>query len=193
MVLTPKGLTLDEFRKLPEEKPALEYWDGVVSQKVSPKARHSQLQGFLTERINGFTDPAGSARAFPELRSTFAGSTVVPDVSVYLAEHIPYDEQGLLIDDFEVAPDIAIEIVSPDQSVNKLIRRCLWYVSNGVKIALLVDPDDESILAFPDGVAPVALRGDDRIDLEEVLPDFELTVGEVFRSLRARRGGSGGS
>ena len=40
MALTERRTSLEEFLKLPEEKPALEYFDGKVTQKVSPKTRH---------------------------------------------------------------------------------------------------------------------------------------------------------
>ena len=71
------------------------------------------------------------------------------------------------------------------QAVNALVRRCLWYVENGVRIAVLVDPDDESILVFRRDANPLALRGTDRIDLDEVLPGFESTAQELFESLNA--------
>jgi Uma2 family endonuclease len=184
MALTQSALGLDGFLTLPEEKPALEFLEGRVSQKMSPKTRHSSLQSELTERINGFGRPRHIARAFPELRSTFAGASPVPDVVVLRWDHISYDEKGFLVDDLYQAPDIAIEIISPDQSANALIRRCLWYVANGVQIALLADPDDESVLAFRQGPELRALRGIDRIDLDVVLPEFDLTVEELFKSLR---------
>jgi hypothetical protein len=38
-------MTLVEFLALPEEEPALEFADGRVEQKVSPKGKHSGLQG----------------------------------------------------------------------------------------------------------------------------------------------------
>ena len=53
-----------------------------------------------------------------------------------------------------------------------------------MSVALLVDPVDTSVLAFrPEGRVS-AWRGTDRIDVREVLPDFELTVRELFASLR---------
>jgi Uma2 family endonuclease len=87
---------------------------------------------------------------------------------------------------FSDPPDIAVEIVSPEQRVNTLVRRCLWYVANGVRIALLIDPDDESVIVFRPDVSPLALGGSDRIDLDEVLPGFELTVQQFFDSLSFR-------
>lgn len=184
MALTRQRIGLEEFLRLPAEEPALEYLDGTVSQKVSPKFRHSRLQALLVERINGYARPRRLAEAFPELRATFAGASPVPDVVVLRWDRIPYDEKGVLVDDLVQAPDAAIEIVSPEQSTNALIRRCLWYVANGVQVAVLADPDDESVLTFRSGQEPRVLRGTDLIDLDDVLPGFELRVEEMFQALR---------
>lgn len=45
-------------------------------------------------------------------------------------------------------PDLIVEIASPGQSISALVRRCLWYVQEGVAVALLVDPDDRSVLVL---------------------------------------------
>ncbi len=39
-----EDLTLERFLRLPEAKPALEFIDGKVVQKVSPKRTHSTIQ-----------------------------------------------------------------------------------------------------------------------------------------------------
>jgi len=44
----PKSLTLQEFLKLPETKPASEYIDGAIIQKPMPQGEHSVIQGELT-------------------------------------------------------------------------------------------------------------------------------------------------
>jgi Uma2 family endonuclease len=65
MALTGRRLTLDEFLELPEESPALEYLDGVVAPKVSPKAYHGSTQGAFLEKFNPYARPRRLARAFP--------------------------------------------------------------------------------------------------------------------------------
>jgi Uma2 family endonuclease len=184
MAITEQRFSLEEFLKLPEQEPALEFDDGVVSQKVSPKGQHSALQFGVPELFNRFARPRRLARAFPELRATFAGRSYVPDVSVYRWERIPRTPAGEVANDFIEPPDIAVEIVSPEQRVNALIRRCLWYVEHGVCVALLVDPDDRSVIDFRQDAKPVVLVGADRIELGDLLPGFELTVDELFASLR---------
>jgi Uma2 family endonuclease len=184
MTVAPIRLTLEEFLSLAEAEPALEYEDGVVTQKVSPKGHHSALQTELVKRLDQCGMPRKRARAFTELRVTFGGASFVPDISVYRWNRIPVDANGRLANDFLEPPDIAIEIVSPEQSVNALNRRCLWYVEHGVRLALLVDPVDESVLAFrPEGRVS-AWRTSDQIDVSEVLPDFDLTVEQLFATLR---------
>jgi Uma2 family endonuclease len=41
MAVAQQHPSLDRFLRLPEQKPALEYLDGVITQKMSPKAAHS--------------------------------------------------------------------------------------------------------------------------------------------------------
>src|SRR3954454_4005625 len=47
-------MTLEEFLALPEQKPALEYIDGVVRQKVAAKPVHADIQSFLIETLRPF-------------------------------------------------------------------------------------------------------------------------------------------
>jgi Uma2 family endonuclease len=178
-------MTLEEFLELPEEEPALELEpDGTVIQKKSPKGRHSSLQGAFVELINRFARPRRLAFAFAELRTVFGGAAYVPDVAVYRWDRIAWTADGEVPDDFFEPPDIAIEVVSPKQGVNSLVRRCLWYVDNAVHIAVLVDPDDRSVLVFRAGATTRAFRGADSIDFSDVLPGFELSVDRLFSALR---------
>ncbi len=170
MAVVRGQLTLEEFLRRPERKPALEFEDGEVTQKASPGGQHSLLQTKVSELVNRALEPGKIALAFVELRTTFAGRSYVPDVSVFRWDRIPLTDDGIVSDEFFSPPDLAIEIVSPKQSLSKLIRRCLWFVDHGVPLALLLDPDDESIRLFSPGQSPTLLQGSDAIDLGDLLP-----------------------
>lgn len=184
MAVAAESMTVDQFLSLPEEKPALELIQGAITQKVSPQGKHSSIQADFVECVNAHSRSRRLARAFPELRTTFSGESRVPDVSVYLWDRIPRDATGEIANRFELPPDIALEVVSPDQGVNLLTRRCLWFVEHGVQIALLADPVDKSVMSFRAGAAIRPLVGEDRIDLSPVLPDFALTARQLFEALR---------
>jgi Uma2 family endonuclease len=182
--LVGQQMTLEEFLKLPEEKPYLELWDGVVVQKAWAGPRHGALQPELTSRINQFAEPRRLGMAFLELTSVFGGSALTPDVTVYRWDRVPRDADGWLLDECGGIPDIAAEVTSPEQGANYPVRRCLWYVEHGVPIVLQIDPEDDSVVDFRPTALPRVLRGADRIDLDTLLPGFELTVHQLFDALR---------
>jgi Uma2 family endonuclease len=121
---------------------------------------------------------------FPGVRMTNVGWSLVPDISVIRWDRIPATADGEIADDFLELPDVAVEIVSPGQTVTNLRERCRWFVQRGVRIALLVVPTRRVVHRFDEHGRETELTGEDRIDLDDVLPGFELTVNELFAALR---------
>jgi Uma2 family endonuclease len=93
-------VTLEEFLRQPETEPASEYIDGKIFQKPMPRGKHSILQGELVSGVNLVLKPRRIARTFPELRCTFGGRSIVPDVAVFEWKNIPTDESGEVMDVF---------------------------------------------------------------------------------------------
>ncbi|MDW8421284.1 MAG: Uma2 family endonuclease [Pseudanabaenaceae cyanobacterium SKYGB_i_bin29] len=116
-------ITLLEFLQLPETKPAREYIDGQIILKPMSQGKHSALQGGIVSVINADLKSKQIARAFPELRITFSAVSIVPDISIFLWQRIPRDENGEIANTFSLAPDWIIEILSPDQSQTKVMKK----------------------------------------------------------------------
>jgi len=177
-------MTLEQFLRLPERKPALEYDNGVVAQKVSPKGRHSALQSSLVEVFNRRIRPGKLGRAFTELRASYANLSRVPDIAVYRWDRIPRDDAGEVCDDFFAPPDIAVEIRSPGQRLNALLRRLRSFVQAGARAAVLLDPARKVMTVVrPDG-GVAELRAGDVLDLTDVVPGLRLDVTAVFDELK---------
>lgn len=177
--IVSKALSLEEFLKLPETQPASEYIDGKIIQKPMPKGRHSSLQGELCAHINQAAKADRIAYAFPELRCTFGGRSIVPDVAIFEWKNIPFDRNGQILDDFNRAPDWTIEILSPDQRPNKVIGNILHSLKHGSQLGWFVEPDDFSILVFVSGQQPVLMSGSDRLPVLSNIVT-ELTVDQAF-------------
>ncbi|MEO1352494.1 MAG: Uma2 family endonuclease, partial [Cyanobacteria bacterium J06635_15] len=106
MVQTPaKSISLQAFLELPETAPASEYINGQVIQKPMPQGKHSRLQRKLINAINDVVESDNVAESFPELRCTFAGRSIVPDIVVVLKSRIPVDESGDIANVFPICPD----------------------------------------------------------------------------------------
>ncbi|MBD2081643.1 Uma2 family endonuclease [Leptolyngbya sp. FACHB-17] len=149
MVQTPaKSLTLEEFLKLPETKPASEYIDGQIIQKPMPQGKHSTVQRDLIGKVDGILRPDRVARAYPELRCTFGGRSIVPDVSVFTWDRIPRDANGEVANTFQIAPDWTIEILSPDQSPTKVIKNILHCIDHQTQMGWLIDPDEKVVFVY---------------------------------------------
>jgi Uma2 family endonuclease len=182
-VTIPKILTLEEFLKLPETKPASEYIEGEIIQKPMPKGRHSSLQSELCSAINQVAKTEKIAYAFPELRCTFGGRSIVPDVAIFQWQNIPLSGEGEILDDFNLAPDWTIEILSPEQKPNKVIGNILHCLRHGCQLGCFVDPDDRSILTFLPGQQPELKQESDSLPVLEAIA-LELTVDCIFGWLK---------
>jgi len=179
MVSTVKSLTLAEFLQLPETEPASEFMHGEVNQKPMPQGEHSTLQSELCDRINQKTKAAKIAYAFPELRCTFGEASIVPDVAVFRWERIPRAESGRVANRFNLHPDWAIEILSPDQSQTKVLGNLLHCSEHGTELGWLIDPAEDSILIVFADQRVQLLSGDRPLPgLSDI--GLSLTVTEVF-------------
>ncbi|NCT52632.1 MAG: Uma2 family endonuclease [Microcystis aeruginosa G13-03] len=147
-----QGINLEDFLKLPylEDSPAWEYLDGVAIQKPMPKTRHSILQKRLLAEVDSHT---ADYTALPELRCTFGGRSIVPDVAVIAWNRINLNEAGEPEDDFREAP--------------------LHCLKHGGKLGWMLDPDDYSVLMFTDQQEPEVCRGDHQL---KVIAGVQLTL-----------------
>jgi Uma2 family endonuclease len=179
MTISTSSLTLEEFLKLPETKPASEFINGQVIQKPMPQGEHSLLQGTLCETINQEAKAAKIAMAFPELRCTFAGQSVIPDVAVFRWDRILRKASGRIENRFTIHPDWSIEILSPEQSQTRVLINLLHCVQNGTELGWLIDPDEETVLVvWPDQRVEV-LQGESLLPVIDDL-NLSLTASQLF-------------
>jgi Uma2 family endonuclease len=174
--VTQPSLTLEAFLAMPETKPASEFVDGAIVQKPMPKGKHSIVQRELTFTLDRPLSAQNLAQAFPELRCSFGGRSVVPDVSVFTIERIPRDPDGTI-----AAPDWTIEILSPDQSQTKVLKNIVHCLKHGTAMGWLIDPDDRTVFAYyPNGTMVIFDAPAAQLPVPEFAQSLALTVGEVF-------------
>lgn len=179
MITAIKSLTLEEFLQLPETKPASEFIDGQAILKPMPQGEHSRLQAKLCEGINQVAESQKIAYAFPELRCTFGGASVVPDVAVFRWDRIPRQPSGRIANRFNSYPDWSIEILSPDQSQTKVLSNLLHCSEQGTELNWLIDPEEETVLIVLPEQRVRLLRGTAQLPVLHGIA-LEFTVEQVF-------------
>jgi Uma2 family endonuclease len=94
--------------------------------------------------------------------------------------------EGELENDVTIPPDIAVEIRSPEQSIESQLRRCRDYVSHGVELALVIDPESRRIWALRSTGEERELGWDEQFNAGAVLPELVVRPSEVFADLRVQ-------
>jgi Uma2 family endonuclease len=188
MVQTPtKTLTLAEFLTLPETDPASEYIDGKIIQKPMPKGSHSTIQGEGVAVINAMTKPQRIAWAFPELRCTFGGRSIVPDIAMFTWERIPIQDDGNIAENFNVFPDWSIEILSPEQSVTRVTLNLLHCLKYGCQLGWLIDPAERLVIVYSPNQSPSYFEEPRAIlPVPEFASGVQLTLEQLFGWLKVR-------
>lgn len=186
-----KILSLGEFLQQPETKPATEFVQGAIVQKPMPTGKHSRSQSCLAREIDQRTEATEIALALTELRCTFGGRSLVPDIAVIRWENLSWDDDETIADRFEQAPDWAIEILSPQQPQHLVMEKLLFCLNHGTAIAWLIDPYVESITVFQPNKTPTLHLGTPLTDTQDLplpmleeLKDWQLYAQDLFLWLK---------
>lgn len=179
MTTATQPLTLDEFLKLPETQPPSEFIKGEIIPKPMPQGQHSLIQIELCKAMERVANPNKIAKAFPELRCTFGGESIIPDIAVFRWARIPLEPSGKIANRFETHPDWAIKILSPDQRQTKVLGNLLHCSHHGTELGWLVDPEAESILVIDATQRVELLSGTAELPILNGV-QLELTVEQVF-------------
>ena len=169
---------------LPETKPETEWVLGRPLQKVSPTRRHAVVQLAVATRL--FTWARGRGQVGPEwrFRITPPGEItrpLVPDVAYVanarLASLPPEDRETP-----PIAPDIVVEIRSPDDRTADVEHKLRVYLAAGAGMVLIVDPDRRTMDAFEADAEPRGYGAGDRF-VSVRFPDLTFSLEEIFAQL----------
>ena len=175
-------LTLEQFWALPKGETAYELVDGQAIPKMSPKEFHSALQGALYRLI--FDWRQGKGRVYPEwavaLQRRGAPWVPTPDVTYVSYERLP--KSWKRNEACPVPCDLAIEIISPGQTLKEFEEKAEDYFASGVlRVWVVEEAESISIRAFfPSG--KVILYTDTMLIVDTLLPGLELTTRQIFES-----------
>ena len=164
-------MTPEQFLALPEEKPYLEYVDGMVVQKPMPTSEHGILAGELSFHLATYRRVHGGAMG-AEVRAALGDlpSYRLPDVSYWAPDNKVEDDKP---------PSLAVEIRSRSQTLDELREKCRVFRRSGVETCWLVDPVERTAELFEgrrDGVQASQLTA-------ASMPGFELKVADLFAAL----------
>jgi len=173
----------------PQTKPATEFILDEYVQKMSPRGRHSFAQKFFIMVLDQMAEASGRGRSGPEwdFLLTLPGEKpkqLVPDIAYVSYARLPFeDDDAAQIP--RIAPDVAVEILSPGDRRDVRREKIRVYLAAGSELVLFVDPEHETVEVF-DHSGSRLLRGDDVVE-HLAMPSVRFSVADVFRKPPAPR------
>ncbi len=101
-----------------------------------------------------------------------------PDVSFIRLERLP---DGWLADGyFTIAPDLAVEVLSPNDLAYEVDEKIREYLDAGVKLVWIINPEQRWVTVHRADGGIAKLKESDTVDGEQVVAGFSCTVRELF-------------
>ncbi len=170
-------LTEEEFLRLPDDGRKYELVDG-EAKEVPAGHKHDVIGANLIVRIASYARGRGYLAGSQAGFRMITGNIRSPDVAFTLKERLP---EGKPSEGFEEgAPDLAIEIVSPNEDKTDLLRKIGEYFASGAKQVWLLFPETQTVKVYTDPFEMRTLHADDEITGGELLPGFRCLVRELF-------------
>jgi Uma2 family endonuclease len=104
-----------------------------------------------------------------------------PDVAFVSAERWPLDQPISELGDWEVIPDLAVEVISPDDTFDEMLAKVHEYFSKGVRQVWIVVPRRQQIYVYDSPNEVGILSATDELQGGSLLPGFRLPVARLFQ------------
>lgn len=156
----------------------LELIDGELYEMTPAGGEHGEItmelgarvRNHVRERRLGRVTAAETGYKLSEI------TTLAPDIGFIAADRAP---ERLPKGYIPLAPDLAVEVVSPSDRAADVQHKVQMYLQFGVKLVWVVYPDTRSVMVHT-GQGAITLTADDTLDGGDVLPGFTLAVKAIF-------------
>lgn len=162
-------MSVEEYLRTSFDGADCEYLDGEIVERNMGELEHGDVQGTLLYLLRQLKRRLG-IRVAPEVRIRINPRRYrIPDISVWRDDKI-----GSGIPD--VPPFLAIEVLSPEDRMVRMLPKIQEYLSIGVEHVWLIDPYEKSALAYsrqnPAGQVVDVLRTEN--------PQIEIPLAAAF-------------
>ena len=177
-------LTAHDYWLLPENGMQRALVRGEVYETMPPGGRHGLIAALLSMllRMWAKAGPQGCVGVESGFLLARSPDTVRgPDVFYIRADRLP--AEGIPEGFWTIAPDLAVEVVSPAENAQDVREKVRDYLAAGTPLVWVIYPRTREVVAHtPDGLARTFSRSD-VLTAPTVLPGFTCDVTVLFEDL----------
>jgi Uma2 family endonuclease len=175
-----KTFTLAEFKAMPDDGGLYELIRGEISELAVPNPKHGVVVSNLARHIGNYLveNPLGQDFTMSNFNILPQENTSrVPDFAFISQDRLPDD-----IDDArDIIPDLAVEVISPSETVENIQQKVDEYQRAGVKLIWSIYIIGKYVLVRKLNEPRIVLLNlDDELDGENIIPGFKLKVSKLF-------------
>lgn len=174
------GLTVEEFARLPGDGNRTELVRGRVVREPPAGFEHGDLAARVAHRLREFVVHEDLGRVVgAETGFVLFESPVTiraPDAAFVASDRVPADRTGFA----RLAPDLAVEIVSPSNTMTEINDKICDYLEAGTRMVWIIESRRKTITVYRSRDDIRILGEGDEVDGGDVLPGFSLRVRDLF-------------
>ncbi|HEV8600675.1 MAG TPA: Uma2 family endonuclease [Gemmatimonadales bacterium] len=147
-----------------------------------PGGEHGELAVRLAVELANFVRPRRLGTVYVEtgfILSRHPDTVRGPDVA-FLSRERRERYGGRIRGFIPGAPDLAVEIRSPADTLAELSAKAAEYLQAGTRLVWVIDPIARTAQVHRPGAVPSVLRPDASLDGDAVIPGFALRLNELF-------------
>ena len=172
-------LTAEDLFRLPSDL-RCELIDGVVVEMPPAGILHARTAGRFSSLLAGAEkDGLGCLLGEGGFVVRRNPDTVrAPDVAFIRKEHVPAD--GFPRGYWPGAPDLAVEVVSPNDTAAEIQTKVREWIEAGAGLVLVAYPETRAVEAIRSLRERVRLVVGDVVDCDPAIPGFSIQVADIF-------------
>lgn len=168
-------MTLEEF--LENDLEGYEYIKGELVPMAAAAIIHGEIGSNLHFLLASHVRENKLGRLYIAETTFQLGDRVVkPDIAFVSTERLSDDK----LKGFSVAPDLAVEIVSPSDRHYDVNEKALAYLKAETRLVWVIEPIVKSVTVFRSEVDFTLLNYEDTLTGEDVIEGFSCAVTELF-------------
>ncbi|HEX7120366.1 MAG TPA: Uma2 family endonuclease [Longimicrobiales bacterium] len=178
-----RPVSIEEYQRLPKDDLYhVELVRGRLVREPRPAPPHSRAQMRVAATLDAYARATGLGDVLPEVGFILSDDPPTvrgPDVAFVSRARIP--EGGYAVPGFwRIAPDLAVEVVSPSNSAGGIREKVRAYLDAGTRIVWVVDPRTRTVTVHRPQADAVAVCADAVLTAPDLLPGLEIPLSELF-------------
>jgi len=174
--------TAEELLRMPDDGSRYELVRGELRRMAPAGNRHGYIVGEIFAELRNYVKANDLGRTYAAETGFKVASNpdtvLAPDAAFVSRERV--DKTGPTEGYWPGAPDLAVEVVSQNDTHSEVVEKALVWLESGSRMVLVADPGNRTLSVYRSPRDVSVLRQGETADGGDVVPGWKLSVAQFF-------------